>query len=131
MNSTKPDVIGRPFQPGQSGNPRGRPKVLAEVRELARDNTVLAIETLAEICRTGDKDAARVAAATALLDRGWGKAIQSIEVGGRDGSPIVVAGIDLSRLDTAKLTALHGLLSEARVAPGIDKTLPEAQPVKE
>ena len=30
---------GRPFQKGQSGNPGGRPKVAAEVKELARVHT--------------------------------------------------------------------------------------------
>jgi len=30
----------------------------------------------------GDKDAARVAVAQALLDRAWGKAVQSLDVGG-------------------------------------------------
>jgi hypothetical protein len=31
--------IGKPFQKGQAGNPGGRPKVLAEVEELARQHT--------------------------------------------------------------------------------------------
>jgi Family of unknown function (DUF5681) len=37
---------GRPFRLGQSGNPGGRPKVLAEVRDLARASTVKALETI-------------------------------------------------------------------------------------
>jgi|SRR5579864_589220 len=70
------------FQPGQSGNPGGRPKIVAEVRDLARRHTASAIETLVHIMQHGDKDAARVAAAQALLDRGWGKAVQSLDVAG-------------------------------------------------
>jgi hypothetical protein len=30
---------GRPFRPGQSGNPGGHPRLLAEVRDLARAST--------------------------------------------------------------------------------------------
>ena len=53
------------WKPGQSGNPGGRPKVLADVQALARQYTTEAIETLRDIMR--DKRApaaARAAAAT-------------------------------------------------------------------
>ena len=64
----------KPFKKGQSGNPGGRPKEVAEVKALARAHTTTAIETLVKIAES-DKatDAARVSACTALLDRGWGK----------------------------------------------------------
>jgi hypothetical protein len=72
-------TIGKPFQKGQSGNPGGRPKVVAEVRELAREHTSEAVETLVSIM-TNPKaaPAARVSAANALLDRGYGKPPQHI-----------------------------------------------------
>ena len=38
-----------PFRKGQSGNPGGRPKILADVRELARAHTAKALNTLVEI----------------------------------------------------------------------------------
>jgi uncharacterized protein DUF5681 len=72
-------VTGRPFKPGQSGNPNGRPKENSEVKALARKHTKLSIETLVEIAQGGHKDAARVAAASALLDRGYGKSSQHVE----------------------------------------------------
>src|SRR5262245_1456267 len=73
-------TIGKPFQKGQSGNPGGRPKEIAEVRELARQHMPAAIEALVSIMNnTKASDAARVSAANALLDRGYGKAPQHID----------------------------------------------------
>jgi Family of unknown function (DUF5681) len=61
------------FEKGQSGNPGGRPKAYGEIRELARQHTELALRTLAEIAERGENESARVSAANAILDRGWGK----------------------------------------------------------
>src|SRR6476660_7513960 len=72
-------TVGKPFKKGQSGNPGGRPKVIAEVKELARAHTGKAIETLVSIMtNTKAAPAARVSAANALLDRGYGKPPQHI-----------------------------------------------------
>ena len=64
---------------GQSGNPGGRPRIVEAVRDIARESTELAITTLRTIAADTDAPhAARVSAATALLDRGWGKPLQGV-----------------------------------------------------
>jgi hypothetical protein len=62
-------------------------KAAAQIRALARRHTRAAIKVLAAIMNQSDGPAtARVSAAQALLDRGWGKAAQLIagEEGGRE-----------------------------------------------
>ncbi|MDI3298260.1 MAG: hypothetical protein QJR08_03720 [Bacillota bacterium] len=69
---------GRPFPKGVSGNPGGMPKGVAEVKALARQWAPRAIETLVDIMLHGQHERARIAAAEALLDRGFGKPTQPL-----------------------------------------------------
>jgi hypothetical protein len=50
------------------------------ITELARKHTPLAIKQLAKIAKEGESEAAIVAAATALLDRGWGRPRQAVDL---------------------------------------------------
>ena len=70
---------GRPFKKGESGNPGGRPKLIAELRELARAHAPDAIKELARLAIKARSEATRVAAIRELLDRGYGKAQQIVE----------------------------------------------------
>jgi hypothetical protein len=70
--------------------PAPTPKTLIEVKTLARAYTEHSINVLAGIASTSTSDAARVAAATALLDRGWGRPKQVVEHGGEDGNDIKI-----------------------------------------
>ena len=73
---TERKVVGRPFQKGQSGNPSGMHKGYLTVVEAARQHTESAIQTLKDLSDAAESEQARVAASTALLDRGWGKPTQ-------------------------------------------------------
>jgi HEAT repeat protein len=87
--STRPkqrgEVTGKGFLPGQSGNPGGMKKDVAHARELARAHTATAVQTLVDLLRARS-EAVRVAAAQALLDRGWGRPLAMVS--GPDGGPI-------------------------------------------
>lgn len=79
-----------PFEPGQSGNPRGRASVSSEERKvqlLAREHTVRALNKLASLIDAENEKVA-VSACTAILDRGWGKPTQSVQLSDPDGLPI-------------------------------------------
>ena len=76
-------------------------KAAAQIRTLARRHTQAAIKVLAAIMNQSDGPAtARVSAAQALLDRGWGKAAQLIA--GEEGGPIVLARIERVIVDPSQ-----------------------------
>ena len=80
------------FKPGKPGGP-GRPKkkaeekattiakkAIADVKAAAKECTEDAIKTLKSVMKDGSKPAAaRVGAAIAILDRGWGKPTQAVD----------------------------------------------------
>lgn len=73
------------FEPGKSGNPGGRPKEDAEVKELARAHSKAAVAKLAALMDCGSPRT-EVAAAQAILDRAYGKPAQT--VGGDPDNPL-------------------------------------------
>ena len=84
---------GKPFQKGVSGNPGGRPKVLSDVQELARQRSPEAINTLVKIM---------------LLDRGYGKRTQPISQ--------TLTKIDPSTMSDAELATIvrNGMQADDR-----------------
>jgi Family of unknown function (DUF5681) len=69
-------VTGKGFMPGQSGNPRGRPKGLAKAtREQVGEDGMPLVELWWDIARDETRrDRDRLEATKLLADRGWGKA---------------------------------------------------------
>lgn len=89
---------------------RGRPvgtisKAKLDLREAALPYAKLALETLARVCKRGDTDSARVAAANALLDRGYGRPVQSHRVGGLNGGPLVNINAQMTVQEAAEYYA--------------------------
>jgi hypothetical protein len=76
------------FRKGESGNPGGRPKVLGEVQELARQHAPSAIVELARLALKAKSETARIAAIRELLDRGYGRPRQAVEVSAPAGDPL-------------------------------------------
>lgn len=74
----------RPWKPGQSGNPAGRPKgIAAVVKERVEPGTL--VDILLEVATDSRaKPGERIAAVRELTDRGWGKAPAFAAIEGAD-----------------------------------------------
>jgi hypothetical protein len=103
-----------PFQPGQSGNPGGRPRKSDDdrkVEKLARSYGAEALRTLASIMRSKKAPAsARSAAAQAILDRGFGRPVHAVKHGGDENAEPI--NLNFKNLSEAQLEALIERLSK-------------------
>ena len=80
--------------------------------DLAREHTEVAIATLVEIAERGENESARVAAANAILDRGYGKPTQPL--GGDDSMPPIGLSVSDREAETERKRAeARALLAEA------------------
>lgn len=100
------------FKPGQSGNPGGRPKEEREVVQLAREASLRAIGRLIELVENANPKFA-IPAATAVLDRAFGKPTQPIS-GDDERPPVGVQAIPsveaLARLSAEERAQLRTLV---------------------
>lgn len=138
MSGIKGRPRGRPFAKGQSGNPGGRPikrktieqrRLEADVRMLARDRGAETIGKLVAIMRGVVRveidrkpvemlvpPMTQLAAANALLDRGYGRPHQSVEMTGKDGA-----------IENHEVSALEVI--ESRLAAIRERLLEEGHPL--
>jgi hypothetical protein len=79
------------------GRKAGTPnKATADIKAAAQAYTEDALATLAQIMKAGESEAARVAAANSILDRGFGKPRQSVDLDAQvkaDFSTIELVGV--------------------------------------
>jgi len=102
-----------PFKKGQSGNPAGRPrKAIADLSRESRRYATLALNTLVTICKTG-MERNRLSAARELLDRGYGRPVQAIDM--------ITAGKKLTELTPAELAQFEARLMTAAADEATDQ----------
>ena len=86
----------KPWKPGQSGNPGGRPKGLAKrVRELVGGDGETIAQFMLDTLQNQDAEMRdRMEAAKWLADRGWGKAANHAPI--EDADPLGLDQVDIA-----------------------------------
>lgn len=86
------------FQPGQSGNPGGRPKSGYDLASQCRKNGAKVFTVLSQCLNDPDPNI-RLKAAALMAERGFGKAHQSIDqtIAGANGGALTVSWLGQQR----------------------------------
>lgn len=83
------------FQPGQSGNPTGRPKTPAAFNDLMKEYSVAAARKLLFWAESNDPKVSP-AACMYILNRAYGSPVQMTEVSGPNGSPFQAPSLQVN-----------------------------------
>ena len=125
---------GRPFRPGQSGNPGGKirnpeaRRALMDMRQMARGYSEEALDKLVQLMRGVVKVGRQKIdvpvhtqgwAAAEIINRGWGRAPQGLEVTGAHGGPIEIEERTAREYVLGRIASIRErLLSEGLVIEG-------------
>ena len=85
----------RPFKKGQSGNPKGRPKIPDDIREMLKGATPSACKLLCDTINDENaKIDLRIKCSEIVLDRVFGKPQQAVEVDAKNIPQVIFVGGD-------------------------------------
>lgn len=78
-------------RPGAGRKPGRVSKAKRDLMEMAKGHAPQALQVLIDIAVNGDSEPARVSAANAILDRGYGRPVQGVQIGGggKDGALLI------------------------------------------
>ena len=84
-----------------------------QIAEMAKDHGETALAVLVQVATQGESEAARVSAANAILDRGYGKPVQQVDNTSSDGTMTPKPAVNLTRLSEKELKELERLTDKA------------------
>jgi len=121
-----------PWKPGQSGNPNGHGtaamKLAAYVRSLAGQDGKVYLDILHDIAAKPHKDVkTRITALGMLLDRGWGKPKEHIQLEGSLSS-LTLTPEAVAKLSDAELAQAVSVVLRLRELAAEGTTLPQDAP---
>ena len=105
-------------RPGAGRPPGAVNQIKKDLASMARAHAGEALKALVKIAKDGENEGARVSAATAILDRAYGKPTQSHQHSGPGGAPIQT--VDLTHISDAQLETLKSVFGPLAGASGDD-----------
>jgi hypothetical protein len=101
------------WKKGESGNPSGRPKILGEVKELARNFMYNGgFERLFELAKNAANDSVKLKAVELIMGYGFGKPSQKLEI---ESTPLI--NVNMAVIPTEQLKQIRQILQNARANP--------------